>query len=142
MILIILEGVKPTPLNRLYTPICKGGRPSIILSAESRKTKKIIQIEILRQKQNKMLSGALVMNIDFCIAKKKKEPDIECILKQLLDLMEGFCYYDDRQIVSLCINKHTEQEEDKVILSIEELKDEEANARYSKKYSKDSKNKK
>ena len=68
MVLLTLEGVKPTPLNRLYTPILKwfGNKQiaSMVLSKESREAKKLIQLFVLKQKQNKMLEGHLSFYMD------------------------------------------------------------------------------
>ena len=119
-IIIILKGVKPTPLNRLYVPIVKNGRPSIILSKESRETKKLIQMEVLRQKQNKILDGYLKFYIDIDV-KKVKSPDVDALLKQLYDALEGLCYTNDKQILDARQRKHLNVGEDKITILIEKL---------------------
>jgi Holliday junction resolvase RusA-like endonuclease len=123
-IAITLKGIKPTPLNRLYTPIVKYllGKPiaSMLLSKESRTTKKLIQTEVLRQKQNKMLDGHLLFYMDIDV-KKVKSPDIDALLKQLFDALEGLCYKNDNQILDLRVRKHLNQEEDKITIFIEKL---------------------
>jgi Holliday junction resolvase RusA-like endonuclease len=123
-IVIVLKGVKPTPLNKLYTPICKFvGKwiASLVLSKESRETKKLIQMEVLRQKQNKMLEGNLLFYMDIDV-KKEKSPDIDALLKQLFDALENLCYKNDNQILDLRVRKHLDQGEDKIAILIEKIK--------------------
>ena len=123
-IAIVLKGVKPTPLNRLYTPIVKWilGKAvaGMLLSKESRTTKKQIQMEVLRQKQNKMLEGHILFYMDIDV-KKVKSPDIDALLKQLFDALEGLCYKNDNQILDLRVRKHLNQDEDKITILIEKL---------------------
>ena len=124
MLIIVLKGVKPTPLNRLYTPILKWFNnkqiASIVLSKESRTVKKQIQMEVLRQKQNKMLEGHILFYMDVNV-KKVKSPDIDALLKQLFDALEDLCYKNDNQILDLRVRKHLNQGEDKITLLVEEL---------------------
>ena len=121
---LVLEGVKPTPLNRLYKPIVKwiGKSPiaSLILSKESREQKKLVQMEVLRQKQNKMLEGHLSFYMDIDV-KKIKSPDIDALLKQLFDALEDLCYKNDNQILDLRVRKHLNQGLDKITILIEKL---------------------
>ena len=125
MVLLTLEGVKPTPLNRLYTPILKwfGNKQiaSMVLSKESREAKKLIQLFVLKQKQNKMLEGHLSFYMDIDV-KKVKSPDIDALLKQLFDALEGFCYTNDKQILDLRVRKHLNQGTDKITILIKEIK--------------------
>ena len=120
---IVLKGIKPTPLNKLYTPICRFiGKcvASIILSKESRATKKLIQMEALRQKQNKMIEGDLKFYMDIDVP-KVKSPDIDALLKQLFDALEDYCYKNDKQILDLRVRKHLNQGEDKITILIEKI---------------------
>lgn len=119
-IVIVLRGIKPTPLNRLYTPIIRGRYPSIIISKEGRSTKKIIQTEVLRQRQDKMLEGSLKFYMDVDV-EKIKSPDIDALLKQLFDALEGLCYKNDNQILDLRVRKHLNQNENKITILIEKL---------------------
>lgn len=123
-ITIVLKGIKPTPLNRLYTPVVKWllGKPiaSLLLSKESRVVKKQIQMEVLRQKQNKMLEGYLLFYMDIDV-KKVKSPDIDALLKQLFDALEGLCYKNDNQILDLRVRKHLNKDEDKITILVENL---------------------
>ena len=120
VIAITLKGVKPTPLNRLYTPVVKGGYPSILISKEARDIKKLIQMEVIRQKQNKMLKGYLLFYMDVDI-KQVKSPDIDALLKQLFDALEGLCYTNDNQILDLRVRKHLNQGEDKITILIDKI---------------------
>ena len=115
-----LRGIKPTPLNRLYTPIVRGGRPSIILSKQARESKKLVQMEVLRQKQNKILKGSLSFKMDVIVS-KVKSPDIDGLLKMLLDSFEGLCYTNDKQINELIVRKHLNQGYDEIVISVEKL---------------------
>lgn len=119
-IVIVLCGLKPTPLNRLYTPIIRGKYPSIIISKEGRSTKKTIQTEVLRQRQDKMLEGSLKFYMDVDV-EKIKSPDIDALLKQLFDALEGLCYKNDNQILDLKVRKHLNQNENKITILIEKL---------------------
>ena len=124
MIIIKLQDIKPTPLNRLYKPICKWvGKcmASLILSKESRDTKKLIQMMVLQQKQNKMLQGYLSFYMDIDV-KKVKSPDIDALLKQLFDALEGYCYKNDNQILDLRVRKHLHSNKDEIIIKIEAIK--------------------
>lgn len=120
----MLKGVKPTPLNKLYKPIAKffNGTcvASLILSIESRETKKHIQMEVLRQKQNKMLKGYLCFYIDIDV-KKVKSPDIDALLKQLYDALEGLCYTNDNQILDGRQRKHLNKGEDMITIYIKNI---------------------
>lgn len=124
MMLLVLKGVKPTPLNRLYTPILKWFNnkqiASIVLSKESRQAKKLIQSMVLQQKQDKMLTGYLSFYMDIDV-KKVKSPDIDALLKQLFDALEGMCYKNDNQILDLRVRKHLNQGEDKITILIENI---------------------
>ena len=126
MIGIILKGVKPTPLNRLYTPILKWFNnkqiASIVLSKESREAKKLIQSMVLQQKQDKMLSGPLLFYMDIDV-KKEKSPDIDALLKQLFDALEDLCYKNDKQILDLRVRKHLNQGEDKITIKIDKIEE-------------------
>jgi len=119
-ITLVLKGIKPTPLNRLYTPVRRGNYASIIISKEAREVKKQIQMAVIHQKMDKMLEGDIrfLMDID---VKKVKSPDIDALLKQLFDALEGLCYKNDRQILDLRVRKHLNQGEDKITIFIEEI---------------------
>lgn len=113
-----LKDMRITPLNRLYTPIIKKGRPAMITSKESRICKAIIRREAMRQKQNKKLVGNLSMCIDMIIS-NNKAPDIDAIQKVLCDALEGSCYENDSQIVDMHTRKHVNQGVNEVLVSIE-----------------------
>jgi len=123
-IALVIEGIKPTPLNRLYTPILKWFNnkqiASMVLSKESREAKKHIQMEVLRQKQNKMLEGHLYFYMDIEV-RKVKSPDIDALLKQLFDALEDLCYKNDKQILDLRVRKHLNQGEDKITIFIDKI---------------------
>ncbi|MEA1916928.1 MAG: RusA family crossover junction endodeoxyribonuclease [Campylobacterota bacterium] len=115
---LYLKDMRITPLNRLYTPIVKKGKPAIITSKESRLCKALIRREVIKQKQNKMIEGSLSMCIDMIIA-NNKAPDIDAIQKVLCDALEGFCYENDSQIVDMHTRKHVNQGVNEVLVSIE-----------------------
>jgi len=123
-IIIKLKQIKPTALNRLYTPVIKwlNGKQvaTIILSKEARATKKLIQSEVIRQRQDKMLAGHLLLYMDVDIVKVKSE-DIDALLKQLFDALEGLCYKNDNQILDLRVRKHLNEGEDRITILIENI---------------------
>lgn len=123
-IAIKLKGVKPTPLNRLYKPIAKffNGTcvASLILSLESRETKKHIQMEVLRQKQNKMLKGYILFYMEIDVV-KVKSPDADALLKQTMDALEGLCYKNDNQILDIRERKHLNKGEDMITIYIKNI---------------------
>lgn len=121
--LLILKQI-PTLLNKLYQPIIRNGKPSIIKTKDGKETTKMMQIQAVVQKANKILDGSLSMKVDFCIKKGAKEPDVDAPLKLLLDGMEGIMYKDDKQILFLQVAKHLDQEESELIILVEEMKDE------------------
>lgn len=118
--LLILKSI-PTLLNRLYAPTIRNGKPSIIKSKDGKESTKLIQMEAIRQKANKMLVGGLSMKIDFCIAKGKREPDIDAVLKLLMDSLEDVMYKNDKQIKFLQVAKHLDQYESELVVLVEEL---------------------
>ena len=118
--LLILKSI-PTLLNRLYIPIIRNGKPSIMKSKDGKEYTKLIQMECIRQKANTMIDGDLSMKIDFCIAKGKKEPDIDSVLKLLMDSLENVMYKNDKQIKFLQIAKHLNQDDSELIVLVEEL---------------------
>ena len=78
-------------------------------------------MEVLRQKQNKMLKGYLLFYMDIDV-KKVKSPDIDALLKQLFDALEDMCYKNDNQILDLRVRKHLNKGEDMITIFIEEIK--------------------
>jgi len=118
--LVIIKGTT-TLLNKLYVPIIRNGKPSIIKSKFGKESTKLIQMECIRQRANKMLTGDLSMKIDFCIAKGKREPDIDGVLKLLLDSLENVMYKNDKQIKFLQVAKHLDQDESELVILVEEL---------------------
>ena len=111
----------PILLNRLYIPIIRNRKPSIMKSKDGKESTKLIQMECIRQKANKTLDGDLSMKIDFCIAKGKKEPDIDSVLKLLMDSLENVMYKNDKQIKFLQVAKHLNQDDSELIVLVEEL---------------------
>lgn len=95
---------------------------SLILSKESRDTKKLIQMMVLQQKQNKMLQGYLSFYMDIDV-KKVKSPDIDALLKQLFDALEDYCYKNDNQILDLRVRKHLNSGVDEITIKIEKIKE-------------------
>ena len=61
------------------------------------------------------------MKIDFCIKRGRKEPDIDAVLKLLMDSLEDVMYKNDKQIKFLQVAKHLEQDESELVVLVEEL---------------------
>lgn len=108
----------PMLLNRLYVPIVRNGKASMIKNPAAKQSRDHIFYEAMRQKVNKKLDGDLSMKIDFCY-KGKRNKDIDGLLKLLFDSLNNVCYHDDEQIVELIVRKHRNQKEDEVIISLE-----------------------
>lgn len=77
-------------------------------------------MEVLRQKQNKMLEGYLSFYMDIEVA-KVKSPDIDATLKQLFDALEDLCYKNDNQILDLRVRKHLNKGEDRITIFIDKI---------------------
>ncbi len=107
-------------LNKLYIPINKNGRPSLIKSKEAKEFTKYVQIECIRQKI-KPIKGNILFYMDILISKRKNY-DIDAALKLLFDSLNKIAFEDDKNIVDLRVRKHLNQEEDKLIIKIEEIK--------------------
>ena len=111
----------PVLLNRLYRPICRNNKPSIIKSEDAKKFTLLVGVEAMKQKAVNVMDGDLKMVIDFCIAKGKKEPDIDAPLKLLMDSLEGVMYQNDKQIKFLQIAKHTKQDRSEIVVMVEQI---------------------
>jgi Holliday junction resolvase RusA-like endonuclease len=116
----ILTNIKPTPLNKLHIPIIRNGKPTKILSSEARQQKKLIQMEAIRQNKTDVLQGHITFYMDILV-KKIKSPDIDALLKQLLDAFEGIYYKNDKQIVDLRVRKHFNSGKDEIVIEIKEI---------------------
>lgn len=56
------------------------------------------------------------------IEKPNKKPDIDNVLKNVLDALNKFAYEDDTQVISVvCQKYYTEEEEDYIDITIEEI---------------------
>lgn len=111
----------PTLLNNLYIPIVKpNGKPSIIKNKEAKEFTKYVHFKCLQQKVKPIETDvSFYMDILIC---KRKNYDIDGLLKLLFDSFNTFAYKDDKQIVDLRVRKHLNQTEDKLIIKIEEIK--------------------
>lgn len=116
--LLILKTI-PVLLNNLYIPIIRNGKPSIVKNKEAKEFVKLVQIEALRQKIKK-IDGPISFKCDILISKRKNY-DIDSVLKLLFDSLEKIAYDNDKQIVELVIRKHTDQEYDGLNILIENV---------------------
>jgi len=121
----------PVSLNRLYIPVINKGKPAIVKNRKAKDFVKYVHLEALRQKI-KPLYGGICLKIDLLRKKGKKDIDIDNINKLLLDSMENICYYNDKQICSIEIRKHSNQDEDGINILISEIDDEYLKKKYSK----------
>ena len=111
----------PTLLNNLYMPIVKAnGKPGIVKNKDAKQFCQYIQMKCLQQKA-KVTSKDVLFYMDILICKRKNY-DIDALLKLLFDSFNGLVYKDDEQIVDLRVRKHRKQTEDKLIIKIEEIK--------------------
>jgi len=123
LIILNLKNFRIIPLNQLYKPVPNKstGKCTLIMTKDGKECKKLIQLEVLRQKQKKLLAGDILLYIDI-IKKGKQSPDIDALLKLLQDSLEGYCYKNDKQIVDLRVRKHLNSGYDEVNLMIKEIK--------------------
>lgn len=111
----------PTLLNNLYTPIVKpNGRAGMIKSKDAKEFTKYVQMKCLQQKV-KPISGDVLFYMDILICKRKNY-DIDAVLKLLFDSFNGYAYKDDMQIVDMRVRKHYGAEKDALVIKIEEVK--------------------
>lgn len=107
----------PVLLNRLYIPIIRNGKPSIIKSKEAKEFIKYVQMECLRQKI-KPIKGDVSFHMDILICKRKNY-DIDAVNKLLFDSLNKIAYEDDEKIVEHIVRKHRKAEKDALIIKIE-----------------------
>ena len=117
---MILEiKILPTLLNRLYVPIIKNGKPSIIKNPKTKEFTKYIN-DICLINRVKPFKKDISFYMDILISKRNNY-DIDGLLKLLFDSLNGLAYIDDKQIVDLRVRKHLNETEDKLIIKIEEV---------------------
>ena len=117
---MILEiKIIPTLLNRLYIPIIKNGKPSIIKNPKTKEfTKHINDICLINRVKPFKKDISFYMDI---LISKRNNYDIDGLLKLLFDSLNGLAYIDDKQIVDLRVRKHLNEIEDKLIIKKEEV---------------------
>lgn len=97
---MILEiKIIPTLLNRLYIPIIKDGKPTIIKNPKSKEFTSYIN-DLCLVKRVKPFQKDVLFYMDILISKRKSY-DIDGMLKLLFDSLNGHAYKDDEQIVDL-----------------------------------------
>lgn len=109
----------PVLLNRLYIPIVRNGKPSIIKSKDAKEFQRYVQMESLRQKI-KPIKGQVSFHMDILIHKRKNY-DIDSVNKLLFDTLNKIAYEDDKDIVELIVRKHLNAEKDALIIKIEKI---------------------
>ncbi|TLP41051.1 RusA family crossover junction endodeoxyribonuclease [Arcobacter arenosus] len=119
--LLILKTI-PILLNKLYQPIIRNGRPSIIKNKKAKEFIQLVQMEAIRQKIKK-IDGEVSFKCDVLI-KDRKNYDIDSVIKLLFDSLNGIAYKDDKFIVELIVRKHTNAEFDGLNILIEEVDNE------------------
>ena len=116
--LLVLKTI-PVLLNKLYQPIIRNGRPSLIKNKKAKDFIKVVQTEAIRQKVKK-IDGKVSFKCDILI-KDRKNYDIDSIIKLLFDSLNGIAYEDDKQIVELIMRKHIDSEYDGLNILIESV---------------------
>ena len=106
----------PTLLNKLYIPIIRNNKPTIIKNKDCKDFIMLVQMESIRQKI-KVLEGPIYF---YCDIDTNRKFDIDAVLKLLLDSLEGIAYKNDNQILDLRIRKH-KSDFDKLTILIENL---------------------
>jgi Holliday junction resolvase RusA-like endonuclease len=116
--LLILNTI-PILLNKLYIPLVRNSKPSLIKNPEAKEFKKIVKYATIKQKTKK-LKGNLSFEMDILI-KSRKNYDIDAPLKLLFDSLQGIAYTDDKQIVEIIVRKHLNAEKDGLNILIKEI---------------------
>lgn len=116
--ILILKTI-PTLLNKLYQPIIRNGKPSIIKNKQSKDFIKIVQYEAIRQKI-KPIDGYVSFKCDILI-KDRNNYDIDSVIKLLFDSLNGVAYKDDKYIIDLRVRKHLNAEYDGLNILIEKI---------------------
>ena len=111
----------PTPilLNKLYQPICRKGRPSIIKNKSAKEYGRIVKILCIKQGVE-LIKGKVSVHIDILI-KDRRDFDIDGILKVILDVLQKVAYSDDKHILELIVRKHLEAEKDGLVIEINKI---------------------
>lgn len=110
----------PILLNKLYQPIVNKstGKPAIIKSKEAKEYTKYIWAKY--KPKCKVITGKVKFYMDIDIG-KRKDYDIDALLKLLFDSLEGICYENDSQIVDLRVRKFTDTDIEKLTILIESI---------------------
>lgn len=103
---------RPVPWAR--TAIHKGRR---ITAKKQREHQKVVAM-LAKAVTSKMMKGPLNLQVTFVYRRPKKpkysvpqvRPDIDNLIKQIQDALQGVWYEDDAQIVSVCASKEYGQQ--------------------------------
>lgn len=123
---LILETL-PTRLNRLYQPVLRAGRPTIIKTKEGKDAEKTVRMECVRQGVKKPFTGFVSLYIDMDLT-GTRGADIDAYQKLLQDSLEGYAYVNDSQIIDLRVRKHFNQAKARLVVSVQQISEEEAYA--------------
>ena len=99
--------------------MCKDGTPRIVKNKSAKDFLNIIRTECIKQKVKKLKGDlSFICEIDIC---KRKDYDIDAVLKLLFDSLQGLAYIDDKQIIDLRVRKYRKSDVDKLTILIEEI---------------------
>ena len=113
---IILKQI-PTLVNGLYHPTLRNGKLGIAKDRTALDFIKYVKMEALRQKVKLLENTQIIFKADIMISKRKNY-DIDAVLKLLLDSLEGVVYKNDKYIVDLHIRKHLLADEDEIVIMV------------------------
>ena len=116
---MIIQLPIPTLLNKLYQPICRKGRPSIIKSKSAKEYEKIVKALCLKQGV-KLIDGKVSVHIDILI-KDRRDYDLDAPIKVIFDTLEGIAYSNDKHILELIVRKHLDAEKDGLVIEIKKI---------------------
>lgn len=119
MIKIILKG-EPKSTQSIYKTACRGGFPSLYMSAQGKAIKEDYYYQTKNQYKRKPLTKNLGVSYDIYFGTKRK-CDLDNFNKLVGDALNGIVWEDDSQIYELNIRKFYDKENPRVEIFVDEL---------------------
>lgn len=105
----------PPSANNYWRSIISKGRVLVLVSSEAKHYKRAIAI-IAKAKCKAPLSGPLVLTLH--LYRPQKSGDLSNRIKVLEDALQGICYENDSQIVSILAYRHDDKDNPRAELEI------------------------
>ncbi len=115
--LITLLG-EPKTTNHLYKSHCRFGHPCVYMTASGKSLKESYQWQAKNQWKRKMITDQEIgVDIKLFFG-TKRNGDIDNYGKILLDSLTGIVWEDDKQIVTMNIEKHYDKSNPRIELTV------------------------